>query len=245
MPFGGCTNKRGKVLFVHEVHKVVGKEADRFEDAYRSGWMPLLAKGNDARLVWYLDLAHGSGPSYRAVTVTAVTDGVAWQRVADRVATGDLRSWARTLDGLQHESHGRIMVPLPWSPALSALSEIPTEPGDHEPTLYMEDTMWPFPGKLGAYIEAAGAIYRRSLAAEGSQMQMSVALALQTTPGAGRYPEVTLFQKLSSIPRLIRLLTSDSPTEVTGPGSWMATALELRDQWQSRLLRSAPWSPLP
>ena len=105
--------------------------------------------------------------------------------------------------------------------------------------------MWPFPGKVRSYIEAAGDIYRRSLSAEGSQMQMSVALALQTTPGAGRYPEVTLIQKLSSIPRLVRLLTNDSPAEVTGPGSWMDTALELRDQWQSRLLRSAAWSPLP
>jgi hypothetical protein len=233
------------VLFIHEVHKVVGKSADRFEDAYRAGWMPLLAQDNDARLVWYLDLAHGSGPSYRAVTVTAVKDGAAWQRVADRVAGGDLRTWARHLDGLQHESRGRIMVPLPWSPSPPALSDIPTEPVDHEPTMYMEDTMWPFPGKVRSYIEAAGDIYRRSLSAEGSQMQMSVALALQATPGAGRYPEVTLMQKLSSIPRLVRLLTNDSPSEVTGPGSWMDTALELRDQWQSRLLRSAVWSPLP
>ena len=176
--------------------------------------------------------------------MTAVEDGAAWARLAHRVATGDLRSWARHLDGLQHESHGRIMVPLPWSPSLPALFEIPTEPGDHEPTLYMEDTMWPFPGKVHPYIDAAGEMYRRSLSAEGSQMQMSIELAMQTMPGAGRYPEVTLMQKLSSIPRLIRLLTNDIPAEVTGPGSWMHEALELRDQWQSRLLRSAAWSPL-
>jgi hypothetical protein len=31
---------------------------------------------------------------------------------------------------------------------------------------------------------------------------------------------------------------------VKGPGTWMHDALEVRDDWQSRLLRSASWSPL-
>jgi hypothetical protein len=233
------------VLFVHEVHKVVGKSAARFEDAYRNGWMPMLAKGPDARLVWYLDLAHGSGLAYRVVTVTAVEDGAAWARLAQRVAAGDLQTWARHLDGLQHECRGRMMTPLPWSPPMVPLAEIPTDPAEHEPTMYMEDTMWPFPGKVRNYIEAAGEVYRGALSAEGAQVQMSIELATQSMPGAGRYPEVTLMQKLSSIPRLIRLLTNDIPEEVTRPGSWMHEALELRDQWQSRLLRSAAWSPLP
>jgi len=63
-------------------------------------------------------------------------------------------------------------------------------------------------------------------------------------PGAGRYPEVTLMQRLASLPPLIRLLTNDIPPQVTQPGSWMHEALELRDQWRSRLLRTATWSPL-
>jgi hypothetical protein len=235
---------RGVVLFVHEVHKVVGKSAARFEDAYRNGWMPTLAEGSDARLAWYFDLAHGSGLAYRVVTVTAVKDGAAWSRLAERLAHGDLQSWARDLDGLQHESGGRIMTPLAWSPLLESLEDIPTNPVVHEPTMYMEDTMWPFPGKVREYIRAAGDVYQRTLAAEGSQVQMHIELALQSMPGAGRYPEVTLMQKLSSLPPLIRLLTNDMPTEVVQAGSWMDQALELRDQWQSRLLRTAVWSPL-
>jgi hypothetical protein len=31
---------------------------------------------------------------------------------------------------------------------------------------------------------------------------------------------------------------------VKGPGTWMHDALDVRDDWESRLLRSAPWSPL-
>jgi hypothetical protein len=238
-------SRRRIVLFVHEVHKVVGKRAEEFEDAYRTEWLPLLAKGDDARLLWYFDLAHGSGLSYRAVTVTAVADGAAWAGLADRVARGDLRSWARRLDALQHESRGRVMTMLGWSPSIGSLEEIPTVPTEHEPTMYMEDTMWTFPGKLHDYIEAAGAIYQPTIHADDSRVRLKIALALQTVPGAGHTPEVTLLQRISSLDPLVHLLTHDLPEEFTQPGSWMRDALELRDQWQSRLLRSAPWSPLP
>jgi hypothetical protein len=238
------TSERGVVLFVHEVHKVVGKAAVKFEDAYQNGWMPMLAQGSDARLLWYFDLAHGSGLAYRAVTVTAVRDGAAWARLTERMASGDLKAWAGDLDGLQHESVGRILAPLEWSPSVGSFDEIPTDPQEHQPTMYMEDTMWPFPGKVREYIEAAGNIYQKSLGAEGSQMQMHIELALQSMPGAGRYPEVTLMQKLSSLQPLIRLLTTDIPQEIVGPGSWMYEALDLRDQWRSKLLRTAVWSPL-
>ena len=76
------------MLFVHEFHKVVGKRAAAFESAYRDGWMPLLAEGDEARLAWYFDLAHGSGLAYRVVTVTAVEDGAAYVRLAERLAYG-------------------------------------------------------------------------------------------------------------------------------------------------------------
>jgi hypothetical protein len=233
------------VLFVQETHSVVGRSAEQFEAAYREIWLPALAAGSDARLLWYFDLAHGTGLSYRVVTVTGVEDGAAWARLAERVADGDLRSWARHRDGLQHSSTSRILAPLAWSPPIGALAEVPVDAVEHDPVLYMEDTVWPFPGRIRAYIEASGSVYRNALQAPDSQMHMSIELALQTLPGAGRYPEVTLLQRLSSLPPLIRLLTNDPAPEVVAPGSWMHEALELRDQWQSRLLRSAPWSPLP
>ncbi len=233
------------MLFVHEVHTVVGKRAEEFEDAYRHGWLPELAQGSDARLLWYFDLAHGSGLSYRVVTVTAVADGAAWCRLAERIARGDLRAWARDLDRLQHQSTGRILSALEWSPPVGHLESVPTEPVDGEPAVYMEDTMWPFPGKLRAYLEAAGEVYRPAIHGEGSHVNLRIELALRTMPGAGRAPEVTLLQRLTSVPPLIRLLTNEIPEELTRPGSWMHDALDLRDQWQSRLLRTASWSPLP
>lgn len=232
------------MLFLRELHSVVGKEAEAFEAAYRDRWMPALAETPDSRLLWYFDLAHGTGLSYRVVTVTAVADGRAWQRLADRVAGGDLRSWGRDLDRLQHRSEGQVLVTLPWSPPVSRLDEVPVGGVEHDPVLYMEDTMWPHPGRIGEYVAAAGKVYAPSLTAEGGRMQMHVALALRTMPGAGRNPEIVLLQRLNDVARLLRLLSTDLPDEVTRPGSWMYDALELRDQWQSRLLRTAAWSPL-
>jgi hypothetical protein len=41
------------MLFLHEVHKVVGTRTDEFEETFRKGLMPALARGDDARLLWY------------------------------------------------------------------------------------------------------------------------------------------------------------------------------------------------
>lgn len=109
------------MLFMHEVHKVRGRREDDFEAAFRQGWMPTLAAGDDARLLWYADHAQGSGPSYTVVTVTAVRDGAAWERLALQVQRGDLQPWARELDDLRYDVEAKLLAPLPWSP----LQEIP------------------------------------------------------------------------------------------------------------------------
>ena len=51
-------------------------------------------------------------------------------------------------------------------------------------------------------------------------------------------------QRIHQPDALLTLLQTDLPAEMRGPGTWMHDALELRDRWQSRLLRSASWSPL-
>src|ERR1700758_485954 len=109
--FGGLC-----VLFMHEVHKMRGRLEDDFEAAFREGWMPILAAGSDARLLWYANQAHGSGPAYTVVTVTAVRDGAAWERLALRIQKGALRQWMRELDELRHDVDAKLLVALPWSP---------------------------------------------------------------------------------------------------------------------------------
>ena len=113
------------MLFMHEVHKVRGRAEDDFEAAFRNGWMPMLAADDDARLLWYADHAQGSGPAYTVVTVTAIQNGAAWERLALRVQKGDLQKWMRGVDELRHDVEAKLLVPLAWSP----LQEVPFHRG--------------------------------------------------------------------------------------------------------------------
>ena len=63
------------MLFVHEIHRVRGEHEEAFEESFRSEWMPGLAATADARLLYFMRLAHGTGRAYNFVTVTGVTDG--------------------------------------------------------------------------------------------------------------------------------------------------------------------------
>ena len=152
------------MLFMHEVHQVRGRAEETFEAAFRDGWMPMLAAGDDARLLWYANHAHGSGPAYTVVTVTAVRDGAAWERLALRVQKGDLREWMRDLDELRHDVDAKLLVPLPWSPLQQLdFDDVPVDGREHELTLYMEDTMWPYEDKFLEYIDRCGEVYAKSI----------------------------------------------------------------------------------
>jgi hypothetical protein len=52
-------------------------------------------------------------------------------------------------------------------------------------------------------------------------------------------------QRILDPDRLLGLLTTDIPAEMRAPGTWMHDALQLRDRWESKLLRTATWSPFP
>jgi hypothetical protein len=231
------------VLFMHEVHTVRGRAEDEFEAAFRDGWMPMLAVGDDARLLWYTNHAHGSGPAYTVVTVTAVRDGAAWERLAIRIQKGDLRKWMRDLDELRHDVDAKLLVPLAWSPLKEVdFDEVPTDGREHELTLYMEDTMWPYEDKLGEYIDRCGEVYSKSL--NHPNPLLTIEAAFQPALGSHRRREVALMQRIHDSQALLRLLQTEMPPKHRGPGTWMYDALELRDQWISRLLRTSAWSPL-
>ncbi len=231
------------MLFMHEVHGVRGRAEDDFEAAFRDGWMPMLAAGDDARLLWYTNHAHGSGPAYTVVTVTAVRDGTAWERLALRIQRGDLRTWMRDIDELRHDVEAKLLVPLPWSPLQEVdFEDVPTDGRTHELTLYMEDTMWPYEDRLLEYIDRCGEVYSKSL--DHPNPLLSIEAAFQPALGSHLRREVALMQRIHSADILLRLLQTEIPPEHRAPGTWMHDALELRDQWTSRLLRTSSWSPL-
>jgi hypothetical protein len=234
------------VLFLHEVHRVVGAREHDFEAAFRDQFQSELAEGDDARLLWFGHHAHGTGRAYQVVTLTGIRDGAAWESLVRRMQTGDLQKWAAEVDELRHDVHGKLLVPLPWSPLTDVdFATVPVEDQDHPLTLYMEDTAWPHEGMLDAYLEAARDHYAPSLAKPGrGRGFLELQAVFQTAWGTGRRREVVLWQKVRDPSRITPLVTSEVPAEHRAPGTWMHDALRVRDDWESRLLRTTSWSPL-
>jgi hypothetical protein len=233
-------------LYLHEQHRVDGRREDEFEAAFRDpgGWMHLLGHDDDARLLWYLNQAHGSGPSYRVVTVTALADGAAWERLARRVHDGDLHEWVRRVDALRHDVTAKLLLDVDWSPlrALDPMT-VGSTPADHEPTLFMEDTGWPDVA-LDDYVEFWGRDYLPLLARQPEHSRLlEIQACWVTALGAGSRPEAILWQRIHSHERLLDLLSTEVAAERKAPGTYMADALTYRDQWESRLLRTSSWSP--
>ena len=207
------------MLLLHEIHTVAGKHEDDFEAAYRDGWMPTLARDGDARLLYFLRLAHGSGRAYHVVTITGLRDGAAYERLATRVQQGDLRTWAADLDRFRHEVEGKILLPVDWSPMRDLdLGSVPTDGRQHDPVLYMEDSAWPHEALLDTYLEKARTHYAPSLEAAHRTI---AADAVGGVPGGARRPrrrEVVLWQRVDFPDRLPALFTRELPAARQGTG---------------------------
>ena len=233
------------MLFVHELHTVAGRHEEPFEAAYRDGWMPALATTPDTRLLWFLRVPFATGRGYQVVTITAVRDGAAYEHLARRVQHGDLRAWAADVDRWRHEVAGKLLLPVAWSPLVDVdLAQVPVDGRAHEPALYLEDSAWPHEAKLDAYLEAARTHYAPSLAQRTERSMLTLEAVFQAALGAPRRREIVLWQRVDHPERLTGLLTRDLPPEVRAPGTWMHDALAVRDDWESRLLRSVDWSPM-
>ena len=85
-------------------------------------------------------------------------------------------------------------------------------------------------------------MYSKSLAHPNPLL--SIEAAFQPALGSHLRREVALMQRVHDPDGLLKLLQTEIPPEYRGPGTWMHDALELRDQWTSRLLRTSSWSPL-
>jgi hypothetical protein len=236
-------------LFLHETHEVIGGKEAEIEAAYRDGWMPELAKGDDARLLWYYDLVHGSHRAHVTITVTAVRDAAAWERLGTRLLRGDLNSWLRRVDALRHDSIGRMLLPVSWSKMREVdLESIPADPSfRHEQTLYIEDNGWAT-APLDEYIAFQEEKWHRPLVEGNPNVRLLIDLQafLQVAHGTGRRPECCFMEKsLEDQYALVHnLLDTELPARMREPGTYMVEGLRHRDQWESKIVRTSAWSPL-
>ena len=219
------------MLYVHEVHEVRGRREEEFEAAFRDGWLPMLAKEDEARLLWFCHHIHGTGPAYNVVTVTAVRDGAAWERLARRLQRGDLQDWQTDVDAMRHAVTSSVMLPVPWSPLQDVdFDGVPTSPQDHQPVVYMEDTGWP-DASLVDYIDFWGAGYHEPMQQRPkSDRLLDIELCFQPAYGAGRRKEGVLWQRVLDNQKLFDLLVEDTPAALKAPGMFMHEALAYRDR---------------
>ena len=181
------------------------------------------------------------------VTITGCRDATAWAELAERVRAGDLSAWSAKVDAMRHACDAKVVQPVPWSPLQDVdLGTVPVDGQTHKNSLFMEDTAWPFAGGLQAYLDKAGTLYDHTLSSQKEEGTGIIELeaAFQPVFGTHTTTEVILWQRVVNRKALSWMLANDLPPEASAPGTWLHDALEVRDRWESRLLRSASWSPL-
>src|SRR4029453_10417860 len=148
------------MIFLHEIHEIIGGRPADFEAALQSQWRPLIEADGRARLLWYWHLTHGTGPSYQAVSISAVRDWGAWGELVARAASdARWKEWQRRAWTLRRELTTKLLLPTSWSPLAVDLSvETPAREVE-TPGLSLPATGWPFSGKLDEYVEALGSIF--------------------------------------------------------------------------------------
>jgi hypothetical protein len=108
----------------------------------------------------------------------------------------------------------------------------------------MEDTGWPY-SPIDDYIQCWYDIYYAPIQNVPPERQMlDIQACFQVAHGTHQRREAMLWQKIREPAALTRLLTTEMEPEHRAPGTYMYDALEFRDQWESKLLRTSNWSPL-
>jgi hypothetical protein len=228
------------MLYLHETHEVIGGQMERFEQLMRDRWVPLVEGSGRAKLLWFWHHTHGTGPSYHAISLTAVRDWNAWGELVE-LSHRDAawREWYAAVWACRREVTAKLLLPTAWSPLqLADFDRIQTAP-DHPVSLYLHDTGWPYTGKRDEYAAALGSIF---YPATRQSRMIAVEACWTVCPGTGRFHEVVLLQKILDWEAFSRLLTSGE--RASRPGDWMQEGLKYRDRWESKLLRPAAWSPL-
>ena len=147
------------MIFLHEIHEIIGGRTPDFEAALQSQWRPLIEADGRARLLWFWHLTHGTGPSYQAVSITAVRDWAAWSEIVAAMRGKAWRPWWDVCWTLRREVVSKLLQPTPWSPLQSVDLSAAASSAPGESALYLHDTGWPYTGKLDEYVAALGSVF--------------------------------------------------------------------------------------
>jgi hypothetical protein len=228
-----------KVLYLHQIHQLPPGAESTFEAFVRDEWLPAVNSNDGAQLAWYGMTTSPARFSDEAITIVAFDDATALDRFA---ATERRSTLSRALRSRRTGVQTRLLRPIDYDPWTAANTEIPDGPRDGATVTYMHDFVPPVTGQMRGYVD----MMRERYMALSSQELSGVVLrtSWQTVSGGGPIPEMFNLSEIRDVDALVALIAHEIPREYKQMGTWMWEALATRDQWTTRLARSATWSPV-
>jgi|tagenome__1003787_1003787.scaffolds.fasta_scaffold20973141_3 hypothetical protein len=227
------------MLYLHQIHELAPETQAAFESFVRDDWLPVVNSHDGSRFAWYGTATSVARFADEAITIVAFDDASAF----DRFATAERESAASiSLRDRRTSVQTRLLKPIDYDPWTAADTKIPDGPQEGEAVAYMHDFVPPVTGQMRGYID----MMRERYMALSSQELSGIVLrtSWQTVSGGGRMPEMFNLSEIRDVDALVALIAHEIPREYKEMGTWMWEALAARDQWTTRLARSATWSPV-
>jgi hypothetical protein len=230
------------MLYVHQLLTAPASRRVAVDAFLRDEWLPAVAHEDGARLAWVAYGMDGSVAPDDVCMLTLVRDAAALERFGDRIRSGDLAAPAGRLAGMVRSQRVRMMKPLRYSRFEDAIEKVPAEPQAGPTAAYMHDFVPPIPGQNRAYEDLMAERYMNL--SDSALSEIVLRASCETVAGGGPQPEHFNLSEIRSSEALVKLLVYEIPKEHKQMGTWMWEALGVRDQWTTRLVRSATWSPV-
>jgi hypothetical protein len=227
------------MLFLHQIHEVAPGGEPELERFVRDEWLPTVNAHDGCRFAWFGTTTSAARFADEAITIVAFDDMAAFQRFAEVERESAV---TRSLRALRNDVQTRLLRPIDYDPWTAGIGTIPDGPVEGEIVTYMHDFVPPATGQMRAYVD----MMRERYMALSSQALSGVVLrtSWQTVSGGGRMPEMFNLSEIRDVDALVALIAHEIPRDYKQMGTWMWEALATRDQWTTRLARSATWSPV-
>ena len=229
------------MLYLHQVHRLRRRDASGFEAILRDEYLPAVGRDAGTRLIWCVWSTDGAVAHTEAITMVAIQDTAALERLSSRCRSGDLASLHARLAHLRVDVQTRITKSLRYDPLKVDLADRCRSSRSNTPRgSYMHDFVPPCIGQRRGYEDAMANIY---MAMTDTEL-LDVVLWAGLEPVVGPVPEQINISRINRTQAVVDLIAKEFPRDIKKLGSWMYDALNVRDHWTTRLVRCAPWSPL-